>query len=143
MGGLAYRYVKTRYEFFVGFEEQDLDGQKAQIATVETALIDLVQLHRTAYTSDLVAEVLADSRHLLDHDRLNRYLEFANLTTQRIFDLLFERLSIDDDDQLLQRPQKAVASARPTPYSSTYNAKWWLYYDANLLASYSVVGNNP
>jgi predicted transcriptional regulator of viral defense system len=134
VGGLTYRYVKTKQEFFVGFEEQDFDGQTAQIATVEKALVDLVQLHRTAYTSDRVAEVLADSRHLLDYGRLNQYLELANLTTQRIFGLLFETLGIEYDDRLLQRAQKALASAHLTPDSKTYNAKWRLYYDANMLA---------
>ena len=142
VGGLTYRYVKTKQEFFVGFEEQDFDGQKAQIATIEKALVDLIQLHRTAYTSDLVAEVLADSRHLLDYGRLNQYLELANLTTQRIFGLLFETLGIDYDDRLLQRAQRALASAHLTPDSKTHNSKWRLYYDANMLARYSVVGNN-
>lgn len=34
--------------------------------------------------SNRVTEVLAESRHSFDFDRLNRYLERANLTTQRI-----------------------------------------------------------
>ena len=141
LNGLTYRYVKTREEFFFGFETHIFDGQESQIATAEKALIDLVQLHRTAYTSDRVAEVLTDNGHQLDLDRLNQYLERANLTTQRIFGLLLEKLGIGYDNELLRRVQSTAASTRLTPDSSTYNAKWRLYYDPDLLGRYSIAGN--
>ena len=136
LAGLTYQYVKTKVEFFFGFKEQVFDGQMAQIASAEKALIDLVQLGRTAYTSDQVAETLADSRHMLDLDLLNHYLEQANLTTQRIFGFMFEAFGIDYDDHLLIRAQKSLASSRLTPDSSIYNAKWRLYHYASMLERY-------
>jgi predicted transcriptional regulator of viral defense system len=140
-GGLTYRFVKTKAEFFFGFEEQILDGQAAQIATAEKALIDLIQLHRTAYAVDRVAEILSDSRHLLDLGRLSRYLEQANLTTQRILGLLFDATRIEYNEQLLRRAQRGLASSHMTSNSSTYNAKWRLYYDAALLQRYAVTAD--
>ena len=142
LGGLTYHYVKTKEENFHGFEEHVIDGQKARIASAEKALIDLVQLHRTAYTSDLVAEVLADNRHRLDFDRLNRYLEHATMATQRIFGFLLESLGVGHNDQLLRRTRETVASTRLTPGSDTYSAKWGLYYDPSLVERYSVMGTN-
>lgn len=133
VGGLIYRYVKTKSEFFFGFDKAILDGQQARIATAEKALIDLVQLHRTAYSVDLVAEVLAAGPRLLDLDRFNRYLEQTNSTTQRIFGFLFDTLGLGYDDQLLRRVQGNLAAGYMTPDSSIYNAKWRLYYDPRLL----------
>jgi predicted transcriptional regulator of viral defense system len=143
VGGLTYRFVKTKAKFFFGFEEQILDGQAAQIATAEKALIDLLQLHRTTYAVDRVTEILSESRHFLDLGRLGRYLEHANLTTQRILGLLFDTTGIQYDEQLLRRAQRGLASSHMTATSSTYNAKWRLYYDATLLQRYSVMADRP
>jgi predicted transcriptional regulator of viral defense system len=143
VGGLIYRFVKTKEGFFFGFEKQILDGQAAHIATAEKALIDLVQFHRTAYAVDRVAEILSESCHLLDLGRLSQFLEQANLTTQRIFGLLFDTTGIYYDEQLLRRAQRGLASSHMTSNSSTYNAKWRLYYDATLLQRYSVADGRP
>jgi predicted transcriptional regulator of viral defense system len=143
LGGLTYRFVKTKTRFFFGFEEQTLDGQAAKIATAEKALIDLVQFHRTAYSVDKVAEVLMESRHLLDLARLNRFLEQTNLTTQRIFGLLFDMAGIRYDEQLLRRAQRGQASSYVTSDNTVYNAKWSLYYDPSLLQRYSIATGTP
>ena len=87
--------------------------------------------------SNRVTEVLAESRHSFDFDRLNRYLERANLTTQRICGFLFKLVGIEYAEGLLSRAQQATAAARLTPGSGTYNARWRLYYDADLRARYS------
>jgi predicted transcriptional regulator of viral defense system len=137
-GGLRYRFVKTKTTFFFGFVQENLDGQPAQIATPEKAMIDLVQLHRTAYSVDRVAEILAASRHMLNLDRLTHNLPKTNLTTQRIFGFLFDVVGIVYDEELLQRARAGQAASHMTPASSTYCAKWRLYYDARVVERYGV-----
>ena len=122
--GTTYRFVKTAKKFFFGFEEHLFDGQVAQIATAEKALIDMIQLHRSAYTSDRVAEILADNLHQVDVGCLNDYLKRANLTTQRIFGFLFDKLDIAYDRQLVTRAQGGLASSWLTSESDEYNARW-------------------
>ncbi len=63
--GYTYRFVKTTEQYYFGFEERVLDGQTAQIATVEKALIDMVQFHRSAYSADRVLEILSESQGTL------------------------------------------------------------------------------
>lgn len=129
----TYRFVKTTKKFFFGFGEHMFDGQSAQIATVEKALIDMIQLHRSAYTSDRVAEILADNLDQIDVERLNDYLKRANLTSQRIFGLLFDKLNIEYDRQLVARARGGLASSRLTVESDEYDAKWRLYYDSSII----------
>ena len=57
----------------------------------------MIQLHRSYYTTDRVAEILAGSAHELNLLRLQDYLRRANLTTQRIFGFLFDRLGLAFD----------------------------------------------
>ena len=134
--GTTYQFVKTTKKFFFGFEEHLFDGQMAQIATAEKALIDMIQLHRSAYTSDRVAEILADNLDLVDVGCLNDYLKRANLTTQRIFGFLFDKLDIAYDRQLVTRAQGGLASSRLTSESDEYDAKWRLYYDPAIIDRY-------
>jgi hypothetical protein len=43
--------VKTTEQYFIGFEEHRFDHQSARIATVEKALVDMAQFHRSTQTS--------------------------------------------------------------------------------------------
>ena len=134
--GTTYRFVKITEKFFFGYEEHTFEGQAARIATAEKALVDMIQLHRSAYSSDRVAEILASSRHEIDVERLTDYLQRANLTTQRIFGLLFDKLNIEYDRQLVTRAHGGLAASRLTAASDEYDARWRLYYDASIINRY-------
>lgn len=134
---VTYKFINTTAKFFYGYERAVFDGQEAQIATAEKALIDMLQLHRSGYTSDRVAEILAESADQLDLRRLQEYLRQANLTTQRIFGFLFDRLQIAYDPELAVRAGEGQASSRITPTSTTYDARWRLYYDTSMLERYA------
>jgi predicted transcriptional regulator of viral defense system len=131
-----YRFVKTSEQYFFGFEKHTLDGQKALLATPEKALIDMVQLHRSAHSTDRVAEVLSEYQGSIDCQRLQNYLSRSNLTTQRIFGLLFVTIDLPYAEQLVQSAQQGQATSKLTAQSSKYNAKWRLYYTPTLIERY-------
>ena len=117
-----------------------LDDQKAVIAFPEKALIDMVQLHRSAHSTGRVAEGLFEHRESIDQERLLAYLLRCNLTTQRIFGLLLEALSLPYNQELLHSAQQGQATSKLTPESSEYNARWRLYHPPSFLDRY---GRHP
>lgn len=134
--GFTYRFVKTSEQYYFGFEQHTLGGQVAQIATVEKSLIDLVQFHRSDYSTDRVLEVLSEHWNDLDPARLTDYLLRANLTTQRIFGLLLDRLQLAYDRKLEKSARSSPADSRLSATANTHSAKWRLYYDPALFRHY-------
>lgn len=134
--GISYQFVKTAPKYFYGYEQQIFDGQLAQIATTEKALIDMIQLHRSYHSADRVAEILTGSSHELDMRRFEEYLLLANLTTQRIFGFWFDRIGIDFDPNLALRARSGQAASRLTAGSRNYDSKWHLYYDSRIVDRY-------
>lgn len=131
-----YRFVKTSEKSYFGFQEQIVDGQKALIASPEKAIVDMIQLHRSRHSTDWVAEILLEQQNRVDQKRLLGYLLRCNLTTQRIFGLLFDTIGFPYDQQLVDSAQQGQATSKLTPESNDYNAKWRLYYTPDLLARY-------
>lgn len=134
--GYTYRFVKTSEQYFFGFEEHVFDGQPAQIATAEKALIDMVQFHRSIYSADRVLEILSENHEDVDQKRLTEYLLRSNLTTQRVFGLLFDHLKLSYDDRLAESARRSPAVSRVEPQGKAYNAKWRLYYDPGMFRHY-------
>lgn len=132
LAGYTYRFVKSTERYFFGFDEHRLDGQPVRIATVEKALIDMVQFHRSSYSADRVLEILSESQDDVDQQRLTGYLLRANLTTQRVFGLLFDHLDLPYDKQLEESARSSSAASRAEPHGQEYNAKWRLYYDPGM-----------
>ncbi len=134
--GYHYRFVKTSEKSHFGFQKEMVDGQKALIASPEKALIDMIQLHRSRHSTDWVAEILLGQENRIDQQRLLGYLSRCNLTTQRIFGLLFDTVGFPYDQQLVASAQQGQATSRLTVESDEYNAKWRLYYTPDLFARY-------
>ena len=139
LDGYSYQYVKTKEQFFFGFEQQTIDGQQAQIATVEKALIDLIQLHRTSYTVDRVTEVLADESTGVDSLRLQEHLQHSTLTTQRVFGLIFDKTGLPYRQDLVQRSRSSLAASKVSADSQEFDSKWRLYYDTKVFDRYTSV----
>lgn len=135
--GYTYRFVKTTEQYFFGFEEHRFDGQAARIATVEKALIDMVQFHRSSYSADRVLEILSENYGDIEQKRLTDYLLRSNLTTQRVFGLLFDYLSLSYDKKLEESARSSQAASRAEPQGQEYSAKWRLYYDPGMFRHYS------
>lgn len=128
----GFRFVKTGAPYFFGFEEQRLAGHLTRIATVEKALIDWVQFSRSAYRAVPVLEILGEYGHAVDYARLSAYLLRANLTTQRIFGLLLDRLRLPYDPSLVDSERGSRAASRLSASAQAYSARWRLYYDPHL-----------
>lgn len=136
--GYTYRFVKTGEQYFFGYKEHALDGEKAQIATAEKALIDMIQFHRSDASTDRVLEILVENGHALDQERLVDYLLRANLTTQRVFGLLLDSSGLAYDPRLEESARQSIADSRLSTAAQTYNAKWRLYYDPAMFRHYEL-----
>ena len=126
---ITYNFIKTQDRYFYGWESHDIDGQAVKIARIEKALIDLIQFHRTRYSTDLVLEKLQAYRNDISHQKLVEYSRKANLTTTRIMGFLMD--CADFDSSQLQNSVKNRQSVSSISKSKNrqYSHKWKLYYD--------------
>lgn len=128
LNSTEYSFIKTKPEYYFGWQEILIDNQNTRIATAEKALIDIVNFHKSQYTIDLVIEKLLEHKKDLDLDLLNKYLAKFSSTTIKIFGLIFDLISINSDELY-----KTVKDKRSThwmlPNDTKFNAKWRLYYD--------------
>ena len=92
---ITYNFIKTQQRYFYGWNTHDIEGQMVKIASIEKALIDLIQFHRNRYSTDLVLEKLRTLNHEILHNRLVEYTLRANLTTQRIMGFLLDCSNLD------------------------------------------------
>ena len=124
-----YSFVKTKPEFYFGWQEVNVDNRNARVATPEKALIDMVNFHKSQYAIDLVIEKLQEYKNDLDIARLNDYISRFSLTTIKIFGLIFDLIGINSD-----KLYDLVKARRGTHWmlsgDSKFNAKWRLYYQA-------------
>jgi predicted transcriptional regulator of viral defense system len=124
-----YSFVKTKPEFYFGWQEISVDNKSARVATPEKALIDMVNFHRSQYAIDLVIEKLQEHKNDLDMVRLNAYLSRFSLTTVKIFGLIFDLIGINSD-KLYELAKTKHGTHWMLSGDSKFNAKWRLYYRA-------------
>ncbi|MBI9047006.1 MAG: hypothetical protein JEZ06_21140 [Anaerolineaceae bacterium] len=127
--GMAYNFIKTRQEYFYGWEIHSIDGQSVKIASVEKALIDLIQFHRSRYSTDLVLEKLIEFKQNIDLHKLDDYALKANLTTRRIMGFLMDCVGIDTNNLYQSVLKRKSISAISRSEVNLYNSKWKLNYD--------------
>jgi len=128
LAGTEYRFVKTKPEYYFGWQEIQVDNQTARVATPEKALIDMVNFHKSQYSIDLVIEKLLGHKDDLDMNRLAVYISRFYITTIKIFGLIFDLLGINSDK--LYGLVKTTGTHWMLPGDSKFNAKWRLYYRA-------------
>jgi len=127
--GISYQFIKTKPEYFYGWEIHEIDHQHVKIATAEKALIDLIQFHRTRYSVDLVLEKITEFKETINFDRLNSFILQANLTSQRIFGFLLDLAGINSLPLLNSIQDSQSVSYLSKSENNIYNHKWKLYYD--------------
>jgi predicted transcriptional regulator of viral defense system len=124
-----YSFVKTKPDYFFGWQEVNVDNNNVRVATPEKALIDMVNFHKSQYAIDLVIEKLQEHQNDLDIDRLNDYLSRLSLTTVKIFGLIFDLIGINSD-KLYEFVKTKHGTHWMLSGDSKFNAKWRLYYQA-------------
>jgi len=129
LNAIEYSFVKTKPEYYFGWQEIQIDNQTARVATPEKALIDIVNFHKSQYSIDLVIEKLLEHKNDLDMVRLDDYISRFSITTVKIFGLIFDLLGINSD-KLYELAKTRHGTNWMLPGDSKFNAKWRLYYDA-------------
>jgi len=129
IGGFTYAFVKTSAKYFYGWEQHQIDGQMVKIAYAEKALIDLLQFHRTVYTTDLVLEILRNDYQTIDSARLVDFGLRANLTTRRILGFLMNLSNMDSAELLTSVQSAGGVSYITQSEKNIFSHKWKLYYD--------------
>ncbi len=122
-------FVKTKTDYYFGWQEVAIDNKTARIATAEKALIDMIAFHKSVYAIDLVIEKLREYKNDLNFARLNEYVGKMSMTTVKIFGFMFDLLGIDSS-QLLKIAKQSRGAHRMIANARVFNAKWRLYYDA-------------
>jgi predicted transcriptional regulator of viral defense system len=136
IGGISYHFIKTKADYLYGWEIHEIDHQPVKIGTIEKALIDLIQFHRTRYSVDLILEKLVEYKGEVDFEKLNSFLLRANLTTQRIFGFLLDLAGINSLPLLNSIQDSPSVSYLSNSENNVYNHKWKLYYD-NFFTQYT------
>ncbi|HHX08304.1 MAG TPA: hypothetical protein GX730_02560 [Chloroflexi bacterium] len=129
IGNYIFHFTTTQVKYFYGWETYEIDGQEIKIASFEKALIDLIQFHRSTYSTDIVLEKLLDYQDEIDQDKLTQYLLQSNLTTRRIFGFLLDCAGIESQQLLLSVANRKSVSSISDAQDKVYNHKWKLYYD--------------
>ena len=125
-----YVFVKTKPDYYFGWQEIVADNRTARIAYAEKALIDMLNFHRTKYTVDLVLEKLHEYRQDLDIKRLEDYLKKFPVTIAKIFGFLFDLAEIDSTNLFEFARSKSKCGVHwMIPGNKKFNSKWRLYYD--------------
>lgn len=125
--GISYKFIKTKNEFFYGWEENRVENYSVKIATAEKAIFDFLTFKRSAYSVDLVMEKLRDFRNEFNFERLNKYSESQTITVKRVLGFLFDQLDIDST-HLCDMVKYKKSSSLMTANSKNFNAKWRLYF---------------
>jgi len=121
-----YQFIKTKPQYYFGWQELQVEGRAVRVATPEKALIDMVNFHKSQYSIDLVIEKLREHERDLNFDRLIEGLSKFSVTTIKIFGLIFDLLGFDSR-QLFQMI-KPVGTNWMFPGDTKFNPKWRLYY---------------
>lgn len=127
VASVIYSYVKTKPEYFFGWQNIQLDNKDVRIATPEKALVDMVNFHKSQYSIDLVIEKLIEHKNDLDFKQLNEFLNQTSTTTKKIFGLSFDLIGINSDE-LYKSLENRRTPHWMFPGDKKFNAKWRLYY---------------
>lgn len=126
--GLSYKYVKANTKMMIGFEEISIEGQHANVAKLEKALLDLLHFRRDIYTIDLLIEKLKETKNEIDSQKLIDFSMVYPVTLRRRLGFLLDMTGIDSEELHL-RLKGTPGFAKLTKKSDLFNAKWRLYYE--------------
>jgi predicted transcriptional regulator of viral defense system len=124
--GIDYRFIKAKRELYYGFEEERVDGYLVKIATVEKAMLDLINFRRTAYSVDLVLEHLREHGSDFDAARLSEYIAKQSHAVRRIMGYLLDLAGLDSE-QVHAMVKNTSGPTFMLKNSKDFNARWRLY----------------
>jgi predicted transcriptional regulator of viral defense system len=129
INNIKYNFIKTQKQYFYGWKTYEIDGQSVKIADAEKALIDMLQFHRSLFSTDLVLEKLREYQHMIENQRLVEYGLKTNLTARRILGFLMDCVGLDSSALQVSVAEGQSVSSISDSENNIYNHKWKLYYD--------------
>jgi predicted transcriptional regulator of viral defense system len=125
--GITYRFIKVSGKNFYGWEETQIEGRTVKIATLEKAILDMVQSQRSVHSLDLVLEKLKEYKGNFDFEKLNDLAKGQSITVQRILGFLLDKAGINSASigELLKSKDGASFMTKD---SDVFSGKWNLYY---------------
>lgn len=124
-----YRFVKAKPEMMTSFDSISIEGQNAQVAQLEKAMLDFLHFRKDSYTVDLLIEKLKEVKNEIDARKLIKLSTLYPITLKRRLGFLLDIAGIDSlilHDELKGTP----GFAKLTKKSNLFNAKWRLYYES-------------
>ncbi|MCA9373354.1 hypothetical protein KC921_04640 [Candidatus Woesebacteria bacterium] len=128
LSSTEYRFIHAKDQYFFGWQQETINGQLAQIATAEKAIIDIIHFQKSQYAIDSVIEVLQQHQADFDFDKLYESVIQMSITTIKIFGLLLDLLGVDSE-RLYQVVSHKTGTHWMLVDNKKFNAKWRLYYD--------------
>lgn len=125
---LEYLFVKGKPSMMRGFDEISIEGQHANLADLEKALLDFLHFRKDSYTVDLLIEKLKEARDGIDAQKIIELSKGYPITLRRRLGFLMDITGIDSD-QLADEIRVTPGFAKLTKKSNLFNAKWRLYYE--------------
>ena len=123
-----YLFVKTKLDMMKGIKEIKIEGQSAQVAELEKALLDFLHFRRDSYTVDLLLEKLNEAKNEIDVSKMTDLSKAYPITLRRRLGFLFDLAGIDSGE--LHHGLKGTPGfAKLTKKSNLFNAKWRIYYE--------------
>jgi len=130
LNNTEYGFIKSKPDYYFGWQDIPAENKTARIAFAEKALIDMINFHRTKYAVDLVLEKLREYKKDLDFKRFEEYLRKFPVTIAKIFGLLFDLEGIDSTNLFeFSRSKSKYGVHLMTTGDKKFNSKWRLYYD--------------
>lgn len=126
--GIVYEYVKVKEDMFFGFDIEKVDDGDAKIASVEKALLDMLEYNRTVNTVSLVLEKMNNYRDEINFAKLYKYAKSFSQTTVKTLGLLLDLLEIDSTgfEKLVRKGSTSYMSKNTNKFSN----KWRIYYNS-------------
>jgi len=124
---VTYKFVKTGAQNFYGWENIKIEGETVKMATVEKAVLDMINFHRSVNSLDLVLEKFKEYEENFDFQKLQEFSEKQSTAVRRVLGFLLDKAGIDSGN-FLELIKGEKGSSWMTKDSKIYNAKWKLYY---------------
>lgn len=128
----TYKYSKVKKDIYFGFVEKRENNKIIKIAEAEKALIDYLYLDKSFGSASLVFEKIRDHHLELDLDKLQAYAVHSGLTVLRKIGFILDVLKLDSG-QAFRALKNKRGSSYFTADSTSFNAKWRLYYDDRII----------
>jgi predicted transcriptional regulator of viral defense system len=130
--GYQFKFARVKEPLFFGFSNVLENGRMIKIADAEKALIDFLYLDKSFLSASLVFEKLFSYRKSLDLEKFQNYAKRVDITTMRKCGFLLDQLGIDT--KMLHGELKTNKGfSKFTSDSTTFNAKWRIYYDIRII----------